>query len=399
MQLAPNDDRFGHRLEQSYIWSTSPKVGAVYAGAKDLSFANLHASVIVPFSARSTETRSPTYPLKGLTLLGLSTHREKFPVTSPGFVGPKGFTYGRRTIAGTLGFTVLEDSPWSDLLREYNNWIGGGWKVYNTLPDELPPFDISLLFIDRRNPMDSASLLISGVTLIDSSKNISVSDIQFTDVYSFMAMDVTEIIDPLDEIKQEVVAAAKATIPVSSFLLAVDSVLVLGPSGTVESPTPFTETVTVDVSGAGGWAYIMTVNEGDELRVEADGSVMWLDDAAEEDYVYSLPEGGYSPDFPSSHDYDPGSVYWDPGASAGTYYSTNVPPFALAVYVVAAGGSPPGTDLANALRPNRDTTFTPQQLMAIGGTGPYDVYACCNDVDPSPKNIGAFSCTFTSISS
>lgn len=361
----------------------------MYGSARDLSFANLHASVMVPFALRGKRTVSPSYDLKGLSFVSWSTHRDKFVVGSTGTVNAKGFTYGRRTVAGTLGFNILDESPWADLLREYGNWIGRGRRTYKSHIDELPPFDMSLLFMDRHNPMNSTHVLLTGVSVVDVTHSVAIQDIQLTGVYSFMAMGITELVDPQLEVRREIEETVDTVSLLSSFVTPVAASLVLGPSGTAEVPSPYTTVFEATINPASGWAKIHTMNEGDELTVEANGSVVFADGAC------SLPEGAY-PDFSCDNPYDPNGVVWhDPAFPPD--YATNVPPYALAVMIVPAG-SPPPTTVSTALRPNRGTTFSAAQIMRTGGTGPYDVYAVYNNLGDPTNNTGSFTCTFTRVS-
>lgn len=126
-------------------------------------------------------------PLKfgTLSMLSVSTHRDKFPVSSLSSVGPKGYTYGHRTIAGTLAFNTFHRDAFERVLHATE----GSWRVDHIHPDELPPFDVLIVMANDAGEMSIARLL--GVTLLDSGRTYSLEQITLTETYSYMALDMT----------------------------------------------------------------------------------------------------------------------------------------------------------------------------------------------------------------
>lgn len=173
------------------IWYNSAYRDSIYGMPRSFSFTDVHATIILPFNPGQGDSSSCYLP--GLTLISISEHRDVFPVVSLGRRGIKGFTTGHRTTAGTLGFTLLGEIPFADAMRRYMSWRGMTSQLKFASPDELPPFDLSLVFMNEKG--ENASLLIRSVKLLDRSQNISVRDIQLTEVYSFMATNCSYFIE------------------------------------------------------------------------------------------------------------------------------------------------------------------------------------------------------------
>ncbi len=169
-------------------WYSSIYKDELYGTPQSYSFTDVQASVIMPFQSPG---QSPVLKLFGLTLVSISEHRDVYPVVSGGRRGIKGYTTGHSTIAGTLGFTIFGEGALADVLKYYARWRGDS-LIHYLKPQELPPFDISLVFFSESG--DAQTLLLRSVKLLDSSHNISISDIQFSEVYSFMAANSTYFI-------------------------------------------------------------------------------------------------------------------------------------------------------------------------------------------------------------
>ena len=178
-----------------YVWSSSKKVAESFPDFKNYSFATVFAYALVPFSTRSTSSSLAEVPLKNISLWAASTHVDKYPVAALGISNFLGFTRGHRVIAGTLGFTLIKENPFAPLIMEYATWLGNPHKASKILPDELPPFDLLLVFKDPSTRSGYATIQVHGVSILDSSRNISISDITLSDSYSYMALGITELID------------------------------------------------------------------------------------------------------------------------------------------------------------------------------------------------------------
>lgn len=145
--------------------------------------------------------------LMELSTITTSIHREKSPVRSCGYVNPKAFAYGRRTIAGTIILTQF----WMDSLLRFvaedpgiaylNGDVHFG-DFYQALPrasrdttyhklDQLPPLNFTFYFADEYGHASVRQLL--GVTLVTDGTVYSTND-QFTEqTISYMAMDFTPL--------------------------------------------------------------------------------------------------------------------------------------------------------------------------------------------------------------
>lgn len=112
----------------------------------------------------------------------------------------------------------------------------------------------------------------------------------------------------------------------------------------------------------------------------------------------ALPEGTYA-DGLSGDPYDPSQVL---GQSAfavlgSSWVVTNLPPYSLGLAIVPKGTSP--SLVIAGLRPNRDTTFSAQQVaQAAGVAGPYSAFLIFNDgLGLRALDAGNFDVTLTSL--
>ena len=96
-----------------------------------------------------------------LTTITVSVHRVKSPAVACGYINAKGWARGRRTIAGTLVMTKFT----TDVLYSFLN--SGAFTsdlskdtTYMKV-DQLPPFNLTLLFADEYGNSSSQRLLVS----------------------------------------------------------------------------------------------------------------------------------------------------------------------------------------------------------------------------------------------
>jgi hypothetical protein len=140
-----------------------------------------------------------------LSTISYSIHREKFPVRSLGRINPKGFTNGYRTIAGTLVFTVFDRHVILNTIREgiLNQYTGDNADfnsesfefARNFVTDEMPPFDITLSFINEYG--HASSMTIYGITIVDEGQVMSIQDILTENTMSYMACGI-DMMTPID---------------------------------------------------------------------------------------------------------------------------------------------------------------------------------------------------------
>jgi hypothetical protein len=125
-----------------------------------------------------------------ITTLSVSIHRSKVPVRAFGYINPKGFSRGTRTIAGTMVlskttaevlYTFLQSGLMTDLSKD---------TTYTKL-DQLPPIDFTLLFSNEAGYVSSQRLL--GVELVTDGTVISVQDILLEQQITWVAADLTPL--------------------------------------------------------------------------------------------------------------------------------------------------------------------------------------------------------------
>lgn len=135
---------------------------------------------------------APVY-LGTLAMLSISSHRDKFPVSSCARVGPRGFTAGHRTIAGTLAFHTIDREAFTKLTAAARYH----WRVPDTiLADEFPSFDIVITMVNESGDASYAS--IAGLTILDEGVTYSMDNVALMESYSYMAKSRTPLQPVLD---------------------------------------------------------------------------------------------------------------------------------------------------------------------------------------------------------
>lgn len=130
-----------------------------------------------------------------LALISVSTHRDKFPVSACSRIGLRGFTAGHRTVAGTLAFNTIDRAAFSTLVKRAEV----SWYADGVLADELPPFDISIIFINEFG--EASYTLLEGVTLLDCGITYSLENVTLMENYSYMAKNLVPL-QPLKDAKR-----------------------------------------------------------------------------------------------------------------------------------------------------------------------------------------------------
>lgn len=124
------------------------------------------------------------YTLGSIQTISISTHQDKRPVRSLGNINAKEYTMGQRTIAGSLVFAVFDrhfaDQMFKDSLDA--SQIGASTII---LPDELPPFDITISYANEYG--HASKMALYGVRLINEGQVMSINDIFTENTYQFVA--------------------------------------------------------------------------------------------------------------------------------------------------------------------------------------------------------------------
>lgn len=116
-----------------------------------------------------------------LTTLTYSIYMNRAPVRALGNVNAKDYTFGPRTIAGTLIFTIFNQHWFHEMLT--NNDID--ISDMNYLMDELPPFDISITMANEYGK--NARCAIYGVRIVSEGVTLSMKDIYSENTYQYVA--------------------------------------------------------------------------------------------------------------------------------------------------------------------------------------------------------------------
>jgi hypothetical protein len=144
-------------------------------------------------------------PFGTLSLLSISTHRDKFPVSALSRVRPRGFTSGHSTIAGTLAFNTVDRAMFTRITDEAN----ASYFTDHVKADELPLFDISIVLVNEFGRASYSTVI--GVTLLDCGVTYSLENILLTENYSYMALDYVPL-QPLLGYRGEKTSATRSWI-------------------------------------------------------------------------------------------------------------------------------------------------------------------------------------------
>jgi hypothetical protein len=143
-----------------------------------------------------------------LNTITVSIHREKAPVRALGYIGPKSFARGRRTIGGTLILTQFQlDFLYRFLGADYTRDCSKD-TTYSKI-DQLPPFNLTLFFADEYGNASAAR--VTGVDLVTDGTVFSSNDMLTERSISYVASDFTPLL-PLDAVgRQATVSDRRAT--------------------------------------------------------------------------------------------------------------------------------------------------------------------------------------------
>jgi len=135
-----------------------------------------------------------TKQLVELSTLTVSVHREKAPVRACGYINPKGFARGRRTIAGTMvltqfSFDILYRFLYGIALRDISK------DSQFLKPDQLPAFHMTLVFANEAGYASYRRLL--GVEVLTDGTVYSSHDMYTEQTLTYMAADFTPLL-PFD---------------------------------------------------------------------------------------------------------------------------------------------------------------------------------------------------------
>jgi len=122
-----------------------------------------------------------TIVLGELQTLSYSIHRENTPVRLLGHAAPVSFVKGTRTIAGSLIFTVFNSYAFYRIACMRNHVSKGFYH----LADQLPPFDITLTFVNEYGSFSTMRIL--GLSIIDEGGTMSIDDLITEQTFTYVA--------------------------------------------------------------------------------------------------------------------------------------------------------------------------------------------------------------------
>lgn len=152
--------------------------------------------VIVDLVAADTasKTKSETKQLIECTTFTISIHREKAAVRAAGYINPKGFARGRRTIAGTMVLTQFTvDVLYKFLKGQQMSSHDLSKDTQYVKVDQLPPFNMTLLFTDEYGNVSYRRVM--GVDFVTDGVVYSSNDMLAEQTVSYMASDFTPLLD------------------------------------------------------------------------------------------------------------------------------------------------------------------------------------------------------------
>lgn len=129
-----------------------------------------------------------------MTTLSVSIYRVKTPVVAMGYINPKGFARGRRTIGGTFILTQF----YADVLYSFlqAGLVNDKSKdSYYKKIDQLPPFNVTILMTNEYGFASYRRLL--GVQVATDGIVYSSHDMMTEQTLSYMAEDLTPLL-PVD---------------------------------------------------------------------------------------------------------------------------------------------------------------------------------------------------------
>jgi hypothetical protein len=163
----------------------------VHGGVMSYTGSDIRIMIEVPNTQQGDARARYAKQLLECTTFTVSIHREKSPVRAAGYINPKAFARGKRTIAGTFimtQFTVevllrfLQTTLMSDRSKDTHFM-----KV-----DQLPPFNITILYSSENGFASFRRLL--GVEFVTDGIVYSIQDMISEQTISYMAADLTPLI-------------------------------------------------------------------------------------------------------------------------------------------------------------------------------------------------------------
>lgn len=129
-----------------------------------------------------------TIVLGELQTISYSIHRENTPVRLLGHSAPVSFVKGSRTIAGSMIFTVFDRYAFYRIEKLKDRVHQGIWS----LADQLPPFDITINFMNEYGHFSKMKLL--GLSIVDEGGTMSIDDLITEQTFTYIARGIQPMI-------------------------------------------------------------------------------------------------------------------------------------------------------------------------------------------------------------
>ncbi len=135
--------------------------------------------------------------LGNIETFSYSLFREKNPVRTLGRIYPKGYTLGQRSCAGSIVFITFDQHPLYSLFNFFNERTDSTHRFSSPLSDDIPPFDIMLIF---GNEYGAKSIIrLYGVELFQEGGVFSINDIYSECTVEYLAKDMDPMISAGEE--------------------------------------------------------------------------------------------------------------------------------------------------------------------------------------------------------
>ena len=175
-----------------FIQYTKTEALAPQSRVNAISFVAATMTIRLPWASNS----QGMFMVYGLIGYNVSKHIDKFAVTSFGRPTMKGFTYGNTVVAGSFIFNTLEESPFAPIIAAYCNWAGKLDMNQFVGPEEIPPFDVDIIFYsedDLFSGTTSHYIKLRSVSIIDYTNNITIDQVKGVESFSFIAESFTNL--------------------------------------------------------------------------------------------------------------------------------------------------------------------------------------------------------------
>lgn len=192
--------------------------GSAYDGLPDKKYLNTYTT----FSGADIVATFGGIEIGALSGITFSVTREKAPIYTMGSPNPRSFSRGKRGIAGSLIFTVFDrpalytmleknytnNKPMDFYTRAHNtlpgdtnalgrgipgleggnNWTRDVQKKVPYYADQIPPFDITITFVNEYG--NAAVRSIYGVELLNEGSGASMDDIVIEETMTYVAREL-----------------------------------------------------------------------------------------------------------------------------------------------------------------------------------------------------------------